>query len=79
LSQTKEFFIIFWQQFYICKDKELIMEHFDFGVRLSIYLSGAALFLCIAYGLFRWNKDGKEEPNAAKKWEKEEQKINEEL
>ncbi|MDR2081539.1 MAG: hypothetical protein LBP54_06605 [Campylobacteraceae bacterium] len=54
------------------------MEHFDLGVKLSIYLSAATLFLCIAYGLFRWNKDG-EELNAAKKWEKEEQKINEDL
>ncbi|MDR2099564.1 MAG: hypothetical protein LBP40_01895 [Campylobacteraceae bacterium] len=55
------------------------MEHFDFGVKLSIYLSAASLFLCIFYGLFRWNKDGEEEQNAAKRWDKEEQKINEEL
>ncbi|MDR1007602.1 MAG: hypothetical protein LBL65_03415 [Campylobacteraceae bacterium] len=55
------------------------MEHFDLGVKLSIYLSGAALFLCIIYGLFRWNKDSEEKLNAARKWEKEEQKINEDL
>ncbi|MDR1976857.1 MAG: hypothetical protein LBQ18_07680 [Campylobacteraceae bacterium] len=55
------------------------MENFDFGVRLSIYLSAAALLLCVAYGLFRWNKDGDVESGATQKWEKDEQKINEDL
>jgi hypothetical protein len=55
------------------------MASFDFGVSLSMYLSIAALVLCVAYGLFYWNKDGEKESVSAKKWERDEQKINEEL
>ncbi|MDR0579896.1 MAG: hypothetical protein LBG21_04770 [Campylobacteraceae bacterium] len=56
------------------------MDNFDFGVSLSLYLSVAGLILCIAYGLFYWNKDADEkEMRGTKQWEKDEQKINEEL
>ncbi|MDR0408662.1 MAG: hypothetical protein LBH45_07100 [Campylobacteraceae bacterium] len=56
------------------------MDNFDFGVRLSLYLSVASLILCIVYGLFYWNRNvGEKEIKGTKQWEKDEQKINEEL
>jgi C4-dicarboxylate transporter len=57
-----------------------MMDNFDFGVSLSLYLSVAGLILCVVYGLFYWNKDVDEkEVKGTKQWEKDEQKINEEL
>jgi hypothetical protein len=56
------------------------MDNFDFGVSLSLYLSAAGLVLCVAYGLFYWNEDADEKKiKGVERWEKEEQKINEEL
>jgi hypothetical protein len=57
-----------------------MMNNFDFGVSLSLYLSVACLILCVVYGLFYWNKDADEkEMKGTKEWEEDEQKINEEL
>jgi hypothetical protein len=56
------------------------MNSFDFGVSLSLYLSGVVLVLCVVYGVFYWNRDGeKRDAKSAKQWDKDEQKINEEL
>jgi hypothetical protein len=57
------------------------MESFDFGVNLSLFLSVGGLILCVAYGIYHWNKGGAEAPaaEAADTWQAEEEKINEEL
>jgi hypothetical protein len=55
------------------------MGSFDFGVSLALILSFVSLVLCVGYGLYNWNKDGDTELKATKKWQQEENKINEEL
>jgi len=50
------------------------------GVGLVFLLCILSTFACIAYGLLKWNQDGNDLlQEAEKKWEEEEQEIEENL
>ena len=55
------------------------MGNFDFGVGLAFWLMNASAVLCIVYGVLYWNKDKQEKAIDMTKWNKDEDKINEEL
>jgi len=55
------------------------MGSFDLGVGLAFWLMNASALLCVVYGVIYWNKDKAEPVLDTRKWEQDEDKINEEL
>ncbi|MBV5279311.1 MAG: hypothetical protein J0647_09855 [Campylobacteraceae bacterium] len=55
------------------------MGTFDFGVGAAFWLMNASALLCVIYGVIYWNKDKKEKVLDTSSWDKDEDKINEEL
>ena len=55
------------------------MGSFDLGVGLAFWLMIASAVLCVVYGAKNWNKDKEEPVLDTTSWDKDEDKINEEL
>ncbi|MDD3463609.1 MAG: hypothetical protein PHW07_08265 [Sulfurospirillaceae bacterium] len=55
------------------------MGSFDLGVGLAFWLMCGSAILCIVYGAINWNKDKEEKVLDTSSWDKDEDKINEEL
>ena len=55
------------------------MGSFDLGVGMAFWLMNASAVLCVVYGVIYWNKDKQEKPIDMTKWNKDEDKINQEL
>lgn len=55
------------------------MGSFDFGVGMAFWLMNASALLCMVYGVIYWNKDKEEKALDTSSWNKDENKINEEL
>jgi len=55
------------------------MGSFDLGVGLAFWLMIASAILCVVYGAINWNKDKEEPVLDTTSWDKDEDKINEEL
>jgi cytochrome b subunit of formate dehydrogenase len=55
------------------------MGSFDFGVGMAFWLMIASAILCVVYGVVNWNKDKAEPVLDTRSWERDEDKINEEL